>query len=400
VTASQPRVTIAIPAYRNAGLRACLDAIAAMDPTVPFETIVVLNDATDEVRDLAQARSDAVRLAEVPVNLGVAGAFNHGFGLGTGEFLLQLQDDSIPAPDLLTVLVARAEAGPDAGAIGALTVNQEGEVSDPGWVVRRDGVTFPGLVGGSRDPDDYRECRAIDYHGSAGMLIRRRAWESVGGLDDGFYPAYYGDVDLCFRLRERGWRILLEPRARVRHAGGASTTSRFRAFLGTRLRERFVERHHAALDRHGEFDQPTMAAVNAEVERAAAVEAGAPPPPPTPAELAQLRARLDIDALGIAKRERDVHGDYARHLEGALRSEEEHARARIEDVERRLLGEQDRLADARARIESAEQELGRTRAELVETHRALRDALGALDQMSRSRSWRYTGWLRRLRHRG
>jgi len=400
VTAPQPRITIAIPAYRNTGLGECLDAIAAVDPTVPFETIVVLNDATAEVRDLALARSGAIRLAEVPVNLGVAGAFNHGFGLGTGEFLLELQDDSIPALDLLTVLMERAEAEPDAGAIGALTLNREGEVSDPGWVVRRDGATFPGLVDGSRNPDDYRECRAIDYHGSAGMLIRRTAWESVGGLDDGFYPAYYGDVDLCFRLRERGWRILLEPRARVRHAGGASTSSPFRVFLGMRLRERFLERHHAALETPAEFDQPTIAAVNAEVARAAAAEAGTPPPPPTPAEIAQLRARLDIDALGIAKRERDVQADYARHIERALRAEEEHGLARIEEVERRLLSEQERLTDARRRLRSAEEELGRTRTELVETQRALHDAIEALDQMSRSRSWRYTSWLRRLRHRG
>jgi hypothetical protein len=167
-----------------------------------------------------------------------------------------------------------------------------------------------------------------------------------------------------------------------------------------RLRERFLERHHAALEIHAEFDQPTIAAVNAEVARAAAAEAGTPPPPPTPADIAQLRARLDIDALGIAKRERDVQADYARHIERALRAEEEHGLARIEEVERRLLSEQERLRDARRRLRSAEEELGRTRTELVETQRALHDALEALDQMSRSRSWRYTSWLRRLRHRG
>ena len=206
--AARPRVTMVIPAYRNTGLRACLDGIAALDRSVPFETIVVLNDATDEVRAIAGEYSGEVQLADIPVNLGVSGAFNHGFALGTGEYLLELQDDSIPGPDLITALVARAEAVPDAGAIGALALNHDDEVLDPGMVVWRSGLTCAGLINGSRRPDDYVESRAVDYHGSVGMLIRRAAWESVGGLDDAFYPAYYGDVDLCFRLRERGWRVL------------------------------------------------------------------------------------------------------------------------------------------------------------------------------------------------
>lgn len=398
VSDPSPRVTIVVPAYRNTGLADCLDAIAAMDRSVPFETVVVLNDATDDVRAVAEGRSGQVRLAAVPVNLGVAGAFNHGFGLGTGEFLLELQDDSVPAPDLLAVLVARAEADPDAGAIGALTVNHDGEVSDPGWIVCRDGATLPGLLDGSRNPDDYRECRAVDYHGSAGMLIRRTAWESVGGLDDEFYPAYYGDVDLCFRLRERGWRILVEPRARVIHAGGASTTSRFREFVALRLRQRFVDRHGPTLARHGEFD-PSPVAVGREVARAAAVAPGEIPAAPTAAERAQLRDRLDFDALCIAKRERDVRIAYASHIEAAMLSQADEAARRIAELDALLAGATRRADEAQRAAESMRGELHCARVELQRTHLALQDALRAVEELTRSRSWRYTAWLRRLRRR-
>ena len=148
--AARPRVTIVIPAYRNTGLRACLDGIAALDRSVPFETIVVLNDATDEVRAIAGEYSGEVQLADIPVNLGVSGAFNHGFALGTGEYLLELQDDSIPGADLITALVARAEAVPDAGAIGALALNHDDEVLDPGMVVWRSGLTCAGLIPSAR----------------------------------------------------------------------------------------------------------------------------------------------------------------------------------------------------------------------------------------------------------
>ena len=394
-TASQPRVTIAVPAYRNPGLRECLKAIAAMDATVPFETIVVLNDATAEVRAIAQDHAAGVRIAEMPVNLGVSGAFNQGFALGTGEFLLELQDDSIPDPDLISVLVARAEAEPDAGAVGALTVDEQGEVSDPGWIVWRDGVTSAGLVGGSRNPDHYVSCRAVDYHGSAGMLLRRSAWESVSGLDDSFYPAYYGDVDLCFRLRTRGWRVILEPRARVQHAGSMSTSPGFREFVARRLREQFIDRHRRTLEHHGEFD-PSPSAADAELARAATAPRRPAPPPPTPDERSRLRARLDVDALAIAKRERDVHAAYADHVRADAAAESEQHTARIANLEHRVTEYEHRLTETQQHLCATDDALQQARAELDDTHTALQDALRSLHQMSHSKSWRYTRWLRRV----
>ncbi|MEI7521693.1 MAG: glycosyltransferase [Thermoleophilia bacterium] len=392
--AARPRVTIVIPAYRNTGLRACLDGIAALDRSVPFETIVVLNDATDEVRAIAGEYSGEVQLADIPVNLGVSGAFNHGFALGTGEYLLQLQDDSIPGPDLITALVARAEAVPDAGAIGALALNHDDEVLDPGMVVWRSGLTCAGLINGSRRPDDYVESRAVDYHGSVGMLIRRTAWESVGGLDDAFYPAYYGDVDLCFRLRERGWRVLVEPRAHVRHIGAASTALGFRQFLTLNLRERFINRHEAALRRHGEADS-SPAAVDVEVARAAAVPPGPPPAPATPSERALLRTRLNFSAVEVAKRERDVRAAYAEHLAHTHTAEAERLVERIAVLESERAADEQRLTGFRAEMIETAEALARARAELQVVHLALQGALHDLDQMSSSRSWRFTRWLRR-----
>lgn len=399
--AARPRVTIVIPAYRNTGLRACLDGIAALDRSVPFETIVVLNDASDEVRAIAGEYSGEVRLADIPVNLGVSGAFNHGFALGTGKYLLELQDDSIPGPDLIAALVARAEAVPDAGAIGALALNHNDEVLDPGMVVWRSGLTCAGLINGSRRADDYVESRAVDYHGSVGMLIRRAAWESVGGLDDAFYPAYYGDVDLCFRLRERGWRVLVEPRAHVRHVGGTSTTLGFRQFLTLNLRERFIKRHEAALRRHGEADS-SAAAVDVEVARAAALPPGPPPAPATPSELELLRTRLNFSAIEVAKRERDVRAAYAGHLAHTHTAEAECLVRQIAVLEEGRTADEQRLTEVQANMNDATKalaeahgDLEQVRAELQAVHLSLQDARHDLNQMSSSRSWRFTRWLRR-----
>jgi N-acetylglucosaminyl-diphospho-decaprenol L-rhamnosyltransferase len=54
------------------------------------------------------------------------------------------------------------------------------------------------------------------------MLLRRSAFEAVGGFDGGYFM-YFEDMDLCMRLAKARWRVLLDPIARVEHAGGNST---------------------------------------------------------------------------------------------------------------------------------------------------------------------------------
>jgi GT2 family glycosyltransferase len=53
------------------------------------------------------------------------------------------------------------------------------------------------------------------------VLIRREAWEAVGGFDEGYF-LYFEDVDLCRRLRQAGWKVAFEPAALTRHIRGVS----------------------------------------------------------------------------------------------------------------------------------------------------------------------------------
>ena len=133
--------SIVIPAFRNHGLRETLASLLEVDPGgVDAEIIVVLNGATNEVKAIAAEYEPDVTVVDMPVNLGVAGAFNHGFGVGTGRYLVQMQDDAQVEPGWLGLLVDAVESAPDIGAAGALNVNQAGEVRDAGWVVWRDGT--------------------------------------------------------------------------------------------------------------------------------------------------------------------------------------------------------------------------------------------------------------------
>jgi len=80
---------------------------------------------------------------------------------------------------------------------------------------------------------------------ASALAVRRAAVDEVGLFDEGF-PLYFNDVDLCYRLREAGWRIVFEPKAKVLHHHGQSTWQvRPRAVLEShRSLIRFYRKHY------------------------------------------------------------------------------------------------------------------------------------------------------------
>jgi N-acetylglucosaminyl-diphospho-decaprenol L-rhamnosyltransferase len=73
--------------------------------------------------------------------------------------------------------------------------------------------------------EDQQKARDADWVSGAGLLVRRRAFEAVGGFDEAYFM-YVEDVDLCWRLHRAGWGVLYEPSARVVHEQGRSTSRR------------------------------------------------------------------------------------------------------------------------------------------------------------------------------
>jgi GT2 family glycosyltransferase len=88
-------------------------------------------------------------------------------------------------------------------------------------------------------PDTAEELVSDGFIIGAAMLVRASAYESIGGFDEDFF-LYFEEADLCFRLREAGWKIGWVSDASVLHLGGSSTPDARYRLLGLRSRRLYL----------------------------------------------------------------------------------------------------------------------------------------------------------------
>ena len=221
-TSAAPRASLVIPVYGGfAHTLRCLRALAAHPPATPFEVIVVDDASPDDT--LAQLRRiDGLRVHARAANGGFIAACNDGAALARGEFLVLLNNDTVPQPGWLEALLDTFAAHPDAGLVGARLVYPDGRLQEAGGVVFADGSAWN--YGRGEDPQDCRFAylRDADYASGAAIALPTALFRRLGGLDPRYAPAYYEDTDLAFAVRAAGRRVLYQPASTVVHVEGAT----------------------------------------------------------------------------------------------------------------------------------------------------------------------------------
>jgi GT2 family glycosyltransferase len=177
----------------------------------------------------------ATRVIQCETNIGFAAANNLAARNCDTPFLVFLNPDAFPEPDWLARLIDAANAFPEAAAVGSMQMRADapGVFDGAGDVLHASGLAYRALHGRKRSAPPFGESFAAC---AAALLVRREAFEDVGSFDENYF-CYFEDVDLCFRLRLRGWRILQSLDAVVAHVGGGSSGGRaFADFHGARNR--------------------------------------------------------------------------------------------------------------------------------------------------------------------
>ena len=259
-----------VPAFHKPdALMACLGSLArALRVGPPFGTVVVVNGPQPQVTARLARHLRGATVIETPENLGFGGAANLAARESRCGPVLLTNDDVVVEPGWVGALLDALEAEPSWGLVGSRVHWPDGRRQESGCVVFADGCTVQvgrGLAPGSRR---FLARRRVDYASGCALACRREVWDALGGLDPGFFPGYYEDVDLCLRARETGWATGYEPTAVVYHEESASLPADAKHEALARGRARLCTRWAAALAGHGPGSDAEPAAVAAATERA------------------------------------------------------------------------------------------------------------------------------------
>jgi len=159
-------------------------------------------------------------------------------------------------PGWLDALIGTFRMHLQVGVVGNRLLFPDGRQQEAGAIVFRDGSSWN--YGHLDDPytPRYTYVREPDYVSGVSLAIRRDLFEQLGDFDEHFAPAYYEDVNLAFRVRAAGYRVLYAPLSRVVHFEGMSAGTDEIAVMGMKRyqainRKKFVARWRGELAAHG-----------------------------------------------------------------------------------------------------------------------------------------------------
>jgi O-antigen biosynthesis protein len=229
----RPDVSIVMATYQGAQVlgRALQALIANTEPR--YELIIVDNCSTDGTAPVL----DQVENASVLINkrnTGFGTASNQGAAEARAGNLLFLNQDVFVHRGWLPPLLERLDSHSRVGAVGPMLLNPDGSLQCAGAMVFRSGSTA--CYGEGDDPEraGYQFARVVDYLPGACLLVRRGAFEEVGGFDGEYGRAYFEDADLGFALADRGYRSMYEPLSKVTHVRGTPSEALLRLAVDNR----------------------------------------------------------------------------------------------------------------------------------------------------------------------
>lgn len=214
-------------------LQACLERLPVAAAQITWEAIVVDNASTDGSPEMVERQFPQVRLVRNDTNLGYTRPMNQALRLGRGDFLVQLNPDTLPGEGAFDKLYQFMQANPQVGICTPKVLNRDGSLqlqcrrsAARPWDVITYFTGLSRLFPKSRTfgrylltylPED--EVAEVEAVSGSCMMIRRAVIEQIGLLDEQFF-AYQEDADFCFRARQAGWKIYYYPEAQVVHFGG------------------------------------------------------------------------------------------------------------------------------------------------------------------------------------
>jgi N-acetylglucosaminyl-diphospho-decaprenol L-rhamnosyltransferase len=230
----RPVVDVVVVNY-NAGrfLDACLTSIENCvdgNGKNAVSRILVVDNASNDASQTIVAKHSSVEWLQTGANLGFGRAANRGVAATNAPYVLILNPDTQLDPNAIGEMAAVVNTNEKVGVVGPQVLNADGSRypsarSFPN-LIDAAGHAFIGLI----TPNNpwsrrYLNPGKVDWVSGTAMLLRRTAFDAVGGFDESYFM-YVEDVDLCWRMRKREWFVAVAEKALVTHHIGGSSEQR------------------------------------------------------------------------------------------------------------------------------------------------------------------------------
>ena len=234
-----------------------INSILDYDYPFSLEIYVVDNASSDDsLAKLKDYFGDKVKFIASKENNGFAAGNNLALRLASGKYQLLLNSDTIVWENTFENIYSYMEDNPDVGACGCRVLLENGELDK---ACKR---SFPNVKNSffrlfhiptkSKDdnynltdlPDD--EVYEIDCLTGAFMFMRKEALDKAGLLDETFFM-YGEDIDLCYRIKKSGWKIIYYGKSKITHLKGASSKKQKSKLIYEFYRAMYIyyKKHHA-----------------------------------------------------------------------------------------------------------------------------------------------------------
>lgn len=214
-------------------LKKCLASIFEHTEDISFEVIVVDNASSDGSSQVAKGFPQ-VKWLQNDENVGFGRANNQGAKNARGKYLFFFNSDAYFMDNAVSKLVRFADENQQAGAVGPLILNPDDTIQQSvGFFPNLPQVFYwmsflDDLPGGDFlkpyhvDHDHfYKSEQEVDWITGAAFFVKKDIFQKVGGFDEKIF-LYGEDTELCFRIKQAGFKILYSPTASVVHLGRGS----------------------------------------------------------------------------------------------------------------------------------------------------------------------------------
>jgi GT2 family glycosyltransferase/ubiquinone/menaquinone biosynthesis C-methylase UbiE len=216
------QTTVVVPVRNRLAItKQCLDRLASTyGDRQDVEVVVVDDGSTDGTGDFLGATGGLVFVRH-DASAGFAESCNDGAAAGSGEYVLFLNNDTLGEHDWLGALVAHADANQQAAIVGARLLYQNRTIQHAGVVFGADLLPRHVYRGFPENHPAVLKPRRFQAVTAACMLVRRSAFEEIGGFDTGFVNGF-DDVDLCLRAADHGGETHYCPQSVLVHLEAAT----------------------------------------------------------------------------------------------------------------------------------------------------------------------------------